>query len=43
MPDPGLMGLQFPPWSLVRESVSQPFELPEPPVSLDSWPLHRHS
>lgn len=41
-PDPGLVGLQFPPWSLVRESVSQPFELPGA-VSLDSTALRRHS
>ena len=39
MPDPGLMGLQFPPGALAGESVSRPLDLPEPPAPLGSWPF----
>ena len=39
MPDPGLMGLQFPPGALAGESVSRPLDLLEPPAPLGSWPF----
>lgn len=39
MPDPGVMGLQFPPGALAGESVPWPLELLEPPASLGSRPF----